>query len=253
MMRALVHDLCERCDHALKPILLVDGFEELPERERQVLEEDVLTQFLSRDCTRLIIGRRDEASLQSPTLRWTEGQYTLTVMNDADSDLQVRTRLQNWDKRPRRTKRAEHFPSADLIANFRARHPIPHYVWNHPGINTFLLERAVLHRHGSRAPLLDKQDLYDCILDVTATGGTWLSMQEFKLLVDLAELVDLDDTTKRLDDWLAGDLTRQLRITIDDERLAELFRRGIVVSVEQTARYKVADGLREALRAWQSL
>jgi hypothetical protein len=247
----LVTDLCERCD--LKPILIVDGFEEIDQPRRDWLEESVLAQFIGRSCTRIIIGWRDEFSLNSPALRWTEGKLTLTVMNDMDSDLQVRTRLQNWDKRPLRTKQTGYFPSADLIANFRARNPIFHYSWNHPGINTFLLERAVLNWHSSRPRLLDKQDLFDCILDITAIASARLSMHEFKLLVDLAELADPTDTTKLLDEWLEGDLTRQLKITIDDERLAELFRRGIVLNVELTARYKVADGLREALRAWQSL
>ncbi len=100
-------DLCERCD--VKPILVVDGFEEIDDHLREWLEENVLAQFISAACTRVIIGQRDEYSLNSPTLRWTETKETLAVMTAVESDSQLKTRLEKWTKRP------QHVPETNLL------------------------------------------------------------------------------------------------------------------------------------------
>ena len=239
----LATDLCERCD--LNPILIVDGFEEIDQQRRDWLEESVLAQFIGRSCTRIIIGRRDEFSLNSPALRWTEGKLTLTVMNDLDSDLQVKTRLENWRKRPRHTQTTDYYPSADLIENFRARYPVLHYSWNHPGINTFLLERIVPRHQSGQDLYLTADDLHLCVTEVTSVNATPLSLPQMERLIAL--VLKLDER------WDSVDLMDGLQIVIEDDDLAELFRRGIVYNLEGTALYRVAEGIREVVTAWQEL
>ena len=241
-MYSLATDLCERCD--LMPILVVDGFEEIDQAWRDWLEESMLAQFISRDCTRIIIGRRDEFALNSPSLRWTEGKEILSVMDEAESGLQVKTRLKNWDKRKRRTHDTKYLPPTELIENLHTLYAIPPYAWNHPGINTFLLERIVpRHQAGSEA-YLTADDLRRCVLEIT-TATAQLSQPQLECLLAVATRLPLT--------WANEDLTDNLKIVIEDEDLAELFRRGIVFNIEGTPLYQVADGIRELIQTWQGL
>lgn len=242
MIHTLATDLCDVCDS--KPVLMVDGFEEINQQERDRLEWTVLEQFISRGCTRILIGQRDEFALNSPSLRWTEGKEILSVMDEKESDLQIKTRLEKWNAHPRHAGPIVNFPSADWLKNLREHNPLPPYDWNHPGLNTLLLERIVpRHQAGSEA-YVSVDDLRQCILEVTGSISPLSSSQ-----LDCLRAV----ATRLPPEWANEDLMDTLKIVIEDDNLSELFRRGIVFNIEGTPRYKVADGLRELVRAWQAL
>ncbi len=241
MLYTLATDLCERCD--LDPILIVDGFEEIDERLRDWLEESVLAQFIARSCTRIIIGRRDEYSLNSPTLRWTETKEALPVMESDESTSQLTTRLTRWTSRPQYVPQTNLLPpSPDLVGTLGLQNAIPPYAWNHPGINTFLLDRVVPRHQAGLDARLTADDLHRCVIEVTCASEA-LSAAVLERLITIA--MNLPEK------WVSDDLMDKVKIVIEDALLAELFRRGIVFNIDGTAQYTVAAGIRELVQAWQ--
>ncbi|HSD85660.1 MAG TPA: hypothetical protein VLG46_17490 [Anaerolineae bacterium] len=246
MWDTLVHDLCANCSQ-VTPTLLVDGFDEVTEQQRLDIEERLLAIFARRSCTRLLISRRDENALQSYELRWKECTEAIQVLSAEEARAQIKTRLDHWQNRPRHTQQTGLLPvSSDLLADLNLLETIPPYAWNHPGLNTLLLERAVYRRLMGLSPLLTKQDVHACLSEVTAAGGVPLSAIEFRRLAELANTPGLPD------EWTERDL-QQLKMTIDDTALKVLFDRGIVVNIEKTPRYTIASGLREIVQAWVRL
>jgi hypothetical protein len=237
MLQTLVRDLCERCAAALMPVLIVDSFDEIPDAKRDEWEERVLASFISRRCTRILLGRRDEYALQSPTLRWNENKDHLPVMTPAEGDDQL-------DRRCQYAERQQPAPSLPNDMLDRLKATTPKYPWNHPGINTYLFELAVPRQREGELPLLVAEDLHQCIIEVTRTHAP-LAEEVFTFLVSLANQLD--------DEWTADDLMNALKVSMEDSRLRELFNRGIVFNIEITSRYQVGDGLRELLRAWQAM
>jgi ABC-type nitrate/sulfonate/bicarbonate transport system ATPase subunit len=247
MLDTLVDDLCRQCSR-VAPILLVDGFDEVTEQQRLDIEERLLAIFARRGCTRVLISRRDENALHSYELRWKERTETIEVLSPEDAQAQLRTRLDHWQKRPNRTGQTGYFQiSSELLADLDLFATIRPYAWNHPGLNTLLLERAVIHRVAGQFPLLTKLDVHDCLSEITASNGIPLNPVELRRLAELA------DTPGLPPEWTEHELHGVLKLTIDDPALKELFDRGIVVNVEKTPRYTIAPGLREIVKAWVQL
>jgi hypothetical protein len=83
------------------------------------------------------------------------------------------------------------------------------------------------------------------VTEVTSVNTTPLSLPQMERLIAL--VLKLDEK------WDSVDLMDRLQIVIEDDDLAELFRRGIVYNLEGTALYRVAEGIREVVKAWQEL
>ena len=246
VLDTLTADLCAACaDHA--PTLIVDGFEEIDAEQRLKTEERILAIFTRRSCTRLLIFRRDENALQSTELRWKERKLALNILEATESQDQLKTRLDYWSNRPNRLHATGPLPiTSAILADLELPNSLPPYDWNHPGLNTLLLERAVYHYQLGQRPLISKVDADECLRTVTATNGVPLTNPEFKRLTDLANTGELGD------EWTERDLYR-LNITIDDTALKTLFERGIVINRERTPRYLIAPGLRQMVQAWTRL
>ena len=88
-------------------------------------------------------------------------------MTAVESDSQLKTRLEKWTKRPQHVPETNLLPpSPDLVVTLGLQNAIPPYIWNHPGINTFLLD-LVVSRYQARqdagltarsAPVSDRSD-----------------------------------------------------------------------------------------------
>lgn len=225
---SLVNDLCGPCQPMPPPVLLVDGFEEVADDQRERLEERIFKRFLFRDCTRMIVSRRDEFSLTNSVLRWNERKEQIGVLQSLQGQEQLRRRA---DKD--RT-------TLDLNTLIRS---IPPYKWNHPHINTFLFER-IKQRQPST---LNATDLRECIDEVIRP--TMLEPAAFGLLDGLAHL-RLSPQAPPVDDWTEKNLRdSELQIGLEDKDLSRLFDAGLVHQKKGTQRYMVGDGLRELLRA----
>lgn len=245
MLDALAADLCRDCAD-LTPLLIVDSFEEVDDLLRLEIEEGLLAVFARRSCTRVVIFRRDEYALQSNDLAWNERRLMLEELKDSEPKQQLQKRLDNW------SVLAPQQPgvTSQLLTDLKLTDQLWPYQWNHPGLNTHLLKRAVQHHQLGVQPLITKEIVKECLLAVTvavAAGGltSLLSDAQFQLLVALASQFDSD--------WTERDLYQNLKVPIDDLRLKALFERGIVAHREKTARYYITPGLREMAKAWARL
>lgn len=172
-------DLLPRTAAALvaqAPVLLVDGFDELPERRRRWLEVNVLLPFLfpgsDSPMTRAIIGRRDEAALDEAILRWEDEVSELEGLDHQPGQpaLQVRRRLATVEGRSTAVARAllewPDAPEEALVlatgmdetqraARKALGDSLRPLLTSNPYVNLLLLQAAL--RHGDAA--LDTADL----------------------------------------------------------------------------------------------
>jgi len=223
-LERFAQDLCEMCKPWPPPILMVDGFEEVSEKLRSEIENDLLVPFLAQPCTRVILTRRDDYALQNPDLRWNEQLIILGIFPPQDGREQLEKRLE-----------AQH--GLTLALKFPLLlESIPPYKWDHPSINTVLLDRIAKQYIAGHEPHLSRQDLRDCLDEIV-----WpftLSKAARQLVCELAKLKD---------EWTEKDLSKLLGINLSDPELNELFGMGIVQ--EASPRYKLADGIRELIKA----
>jgi hypothetical protein len=244
MIAKLVQDLCEHYHGAPPTLLIVDSFEEVDEASREELEDKILFPVIDRDCTRLLISYRDDLALPG-VLKWKESRFKLMVMEGPEAFSQLDTRIQNWSNLPIPVPVADSLP-ANLLAQLGLPAMLPPYLWNHPGINSILLGCVVTRwQLKSASLLLQAEDLKHCIGEITQSGGNILDEDYIRLLTRLA--IELGD------DWTSDNLREQLKTSLEDKRIDEFFRRGIVFNIEGTSRYMIADGLRELLRASQAM
>jgi hypothetical protein len=237
LLSLLITDLCENCDPDLKPIFMVDNFEDISARQRDWFEKAWLEPIISRPCTRIIIGRQDEFSMTLSALRWTEDKLDLTVFTEGAGTQQLATRLTNRPKSPHLAPLPKTLTPDSLLKQ------IPPYQWNYPGINSVLLERVVARSQDGKPSSLETEDLDQCIRQVTGIPES-VFPPSFNLLVKLV--------TQLPEQWTTIDLDKR-QIADEDPLLAELFERGIVVNVPNTPTYQVAAGIRELVQAWYNL
>jgi len=236
ILDALVDDLCGSCQPMLAPILLVDGFEEVSDEVRADFEAKILRRFLGRGCTRLIIARRDEYALSNQFLRLNEHREWLGGLEDQEGTEQIRRRDAMLTP-----------PLPNLAALMTS---IPHYEWNHPHINSTLFQYST-NRPGDK---LDSNNLKACLEEIILPEK--LAQSEFELLVILAHLgATPDSDTPPLDFWTDLDLAKWTGRRPDDPDLVRLFLLGLVLPAPERFLFarKVADGIRELIRAWKKL
>jgi hypothetical protein len=236
VLQSFVRDLCEYCQPASPPILIVDGLDEVgDENQRRRLEMNVLVSFLGKDCTRLLLTRRDENELElSSALRWNEGTLPLDSLQPPDDIKQLQTRAT--------ARYPAMFPFLTSLVAL-----IPPYKWQHPHVNASLLDRAATNQANGKNPLLNATDLRDVLDDIVKPAV--LGRATFERLDQLAHL-KRNPGLGLLDEWSAEDI-RPLGFDLNDVELYRLFELGIVV--EAPPRHKIADGIRELVRAWRAM
>lgn len=153
----LLDDLCENCIPALRPLLIVDGFDELSDDERQILESHLLQSFWRNECTRIAIAFRDELSLYNSRLRRVEDRMNLNVFIPQYGEEQLQKRVE----KDKITK----LSITDL------RPLIPLYTWTHPEVNCNLYEIAKQKIKNNKDLSFTADELRD----------SWLSLVKDKL------------------------------------------------------------------------
>lgn len=226
MFRQFVTDLCRLCAHH-SPILIVDGYDEVTTvLERVFLQEHIFSNFLSDDCTRLIVARRDQPGqgfVSHPILGSWDTAVPLPAFEPRQSREQIEQIITKRDK-----DKAPEDPELD-------QHLQP-YLTGNPFINTQLYERT------KNKPLAvpDKADLEACLAAVLARAGLDYPSHA-GLLATIAG--KLEPT------WTAQQLRNKGNITLGAHpKLENLFQAGLLAHIEGTSRYKMDEGLYQLLQ-----
>ncbi len=103
-------------------------------------------------------------------------------------------------------------PSPDLVVTLGLQNAIPPYIWNHPGINTFLLDLVVSRYQARQDAGLTADDLRRCLIEVTSARKP-LSEDELVRLIAIA--------TNLPEKWDSDELMDKVKIVIEDFHLAE--------------------------------
>jgi hypothetical protein len=227
----LLEDLSKNCSPTLRPIILVDAFDELLPNEGRELEKHLLEPFWANSTVRIVIAFRDELSLVSPTLRRGEERMRLEAFSEPEGRRQLDKRLKLKDESLRVS--LEDF--LDLVDP---------YTLNVPALNLILLRRIRQNEQANRSPLLLADDLRASWHELV---GEKLTQQPFSvdtLESDLWKIVRIPETSWNLETFaeVCGYTVYKALQHIDS-----LITLG-VVNQTRRQRYQVIDGLREILR-----
>lgn len=241
MLEALVRCLCsDPCRHQMPaPLMIVDGFEDLTDPNLQrFLEEHLFSCYHGVTCTRIIIALRDNYSLKHPSLRRDETQIPLGPLNTAVNNHEGQAQVILRDE-------ISSHPLKDVSQLLTT---VPPYNWNHPQINSELYRRCCLNGAKSNDLLLTCEDLIACLEEIAKP--VTLGQTTLNRLVALAHL-KASQPDEFLDIWTDYDMFLQLGIRAADPDIEQLFRIGFITPIPKGPTRKIADGVRELIRAWK--
>lgn len=247
----LVTATCQRCELRLRPVVLVDGYDDIEAIQAEVLSDQLLTSFISDECWRMIIARRAERSLLAYKLKNNSDRE----VGDRLRELFSISRNIGFARQQFRQFLEAHRPDIEvedesLVAWFGA---LKEYHWGHPFINAFLFD-AALRDAKPPLPSLTKKDLEDCFR-ATVQRRIYSSEQSPSTGILPRDNTDiLKKISNELDEtWTDQDLDETLGIKLGNES-ERLFESGIIIRApDYSSRYKIADGLRELLREIKAL
>lgn len=233
MVTILVKILCE--DLKQRPVLFVEGYDEVEHALAFRLTNDLLYTFLSQPQTRIVMGRRDLKLQDVDLLRWSD-QYVI-LESDAEGTIQFQSLLKLFAN-------ADHLPLEKLPA---LKLQVPDYGWNHYFINGYLFSTALSRPTASFDALITAADREACCQDLILRGGrrsmATLNLEFLPPLKKIAQQLARSWTEQELQSAL------QMRATA----IEHLFVYGAIShDPERTQRYRIADGLYELLRALPS-
>lgn len=214
--------LCDRLD--LRPVLFVEGYDEVEEPLAVTFAEDLLYPFITKSTARVIMGRRDENLDGVDVLRWTEEAQQLEAAITPGDQLERLIQAQ--------------YPGMMLqLAEIEAL--VPNYGWNHPYINAYFFHCALskTDRPLNRRILEDDQRV--CCRQLIERGSRPpLDEDQFKLLCRIAH--DLGR------EWTEEEFEQTLQMRLDQIEL--FFEYGAIRQTSQTShRYHIVDGLYQLL------
>ncbi|GIK43241.1 MAG: hypothetical protein BroJett011_70740 [Chloroflexota bacterium] len=227
----LLEDLCEHSNPPLRPVLMVDGLDELAPKTAEVLQKVFLESFWDKPQLRMIISFRDEFSLTSHTLRLGEERMSLTAFTPPTGKEQLRKRVTSEAPSILFQKDLK-----DLVAL------IPQYTWTNPGLNTCLYTKAKKRRVNGQTPLLTVADLNECWLGPIKAKSKELSVTLSELESNL-KIVSAEDT------WTVETFSQicGYSLVVAHKHIQELIALSLVTNEKQ--KYKIVDGIRELIRA----
>jgi hypothetical protein len=228
MVEVLAEQVCEQL--VLRPVLLVEGYDEVDSRQAVQIARDLLYPFVGKHQTRIVMGRRDTKLRDVDELRWKEIQVTLEV------DAILQTQLVHFQQ--------QFFPDRPLALTNRIaemQQLVPGYVWNHHYINAFLFNVALLRANDPNAILITVDDRYQCCWELIHRGGVRngeLDQKEFQYLKQIAHELERS--------WSETALQQALGLRL--KNIDSLFVYGTIYRDRTTAqRFRIADGLYELL------
>lgn len=167
MIEILGENICSS-EELLRPIVIVDGYHEVPEDYQKLISKQIIEVFLARDCFRIIITLPDMWMLQSDRLRMNEQKLFIGRITDNTFAEEQMTSLAK-----------KYYPGVKNITEWMET--LKFYKWNNPLINSILLSKAY-DENKQVLKLLVGKDLVACIWDVFPA----LAYQEFDFLVEVA-------------------------------------------------------------------
>ncbi|CAG0962189.1 hypothetical protein ANRL3_00951 [Anaerolineae bacterium] len=244
----LINDLCLHCDLHPTPIVVVDGYEEVEEKIRQDVDEQILERFFNRpECIRMLIALRDEGSIDSFVLRKNQCLPSLPLDALADPTMQFSEFVKKHYPQVQNLTFGQ-LKALPLIQGHESGLPrITSYNWDHPYINAFLFNRALSRAMGSPASVLTRNDISECISNLIRRPDQNGHSRYMPLTLDV--LGCLTKIAQSLDKEWTSDELESLDLDINDDRINQVFQYGIIFNSTNSAqRYKVSDGLWELLR-----
>jgi hypothetical protein len=239
MVRQMVEVLVEPvCEHAgFRPVLLVEGYDEVANRQAVQIARDVLYPFAGKPQARIIMGRRDTKLRDVDELRWKEKQVILAV-NATPREQFARFREENFPDIP--DSIIDRLPEIQQL--------VPGYAWNPYYINAYLFNVALSRLESAPAEpiavedLITVEDRENCCWELINRGGPRAGGN-----IDQKQFHQLKQIAQRLErSWSEAILQQNLSIRLKD--LESLFVYGTIYRDHATAqRYHVAEGLYELL------
>lgn len=224
----LLEDLCVNCNSALRPVLIVDAFDELLDNERRELEKHLLERFWYNPSVRIIMAFRDELRLTSPPLRRGEERTHLGAFTPTLGQEQLQ-------------RRAEFYQ--DSLSPQELPPLVPSYNWTHPYINTRLYEILKQKKLANQSLRLAREDL----------RRSWLSLIEGKLQQKFLSpgLIekDLQAITAKVDAWTLETFAQVCGYNLSTafNHLQDLMALSLITG--ERGKYRVVDGIREIIQA----
>jgi len=238
-IEALVEMLCN-CDLPHSPVLIVDGYDEITERQAETLSLRLLHPFLGRPCTRLILAHRAEWPVKD-ILSYKRERFFLSEKDPLSRQFALEQFERLFEQRYPGHPPLN--PSDWMDSQCR------YYCWNHPFINRFLFECGLASQDVPSLAPLTPQNFVDCCKAVIERPDAQgkprypaLTDEEFGLLHQLA--------TQFSEKWTETKVASEMGISLMliDARFTRLFNAGVIVNLSPSPFYQVADGIREILR-----
>ncbi len=232
------NDLEEHCDFRFAPLIFVDGYDEINEAQRSILDDQILERLIGNRSLRMVIAYRDGMALHSFLLRTEQAFF-----EKKPPAIELAVAREQFAKfKERFYPNATHLTERNVGAWIDT---FPNYTWERFYINTYLFWCAL--KHTDPIPALDQlvtaAELKECFValierrDRPPSGIPPVSDAVFHTLYQIA--------TRFAAEWSTGELRDELDMGIDDERIERLFQYGVLESSKQ--RYRIVSGVRELM------
>ncbi|GAB4579064.1 MAG: hypothetical protein Fur0022_18020 [Anaerolineales bacterium] len=227
-LEKLVEALCRDCADPA-PVLIVDGYEGLSPEEGDWLQEYFLKPVLTRQCSLLIITRRDEKWLEMSSMRLitSEDALMLQPLSEAHGKEQIQKRL------------AHKSPALNPSVLQAVYNSIPRYKQTHPKINSVLMDLAIEKEKAGQPGTLTYQDMQNCIRNFTLPLN--ISDDARSKLEKLAKVFPGEFSLHELFD--------HMQINLND--LQELFELGLLQN--GISKHTIPEGIYELAKAMANL
>ncbi len=238
-VEAIVSYICSCYAHE-DTLIFIDGLDEISLELEKQIEKKVLMPMVrfSESCFRIIITRRYRLNLDY--LRERDTRIDMSVFKNAAGDVNLPSQA---DQQLR--KLYSRYPKINqLKADITDRIGARAYLWNHPFINHFLIDRLndKIEEDEINA-CINSGEIRECCLALINRPSEFDHEPTRTLIFEDGNLDQLKILSSQLEgSWTDGDS----RVDIDDADLIKYIKMNIVY--RDVSSYSIADGLRELLR-----
>jgi hypothetical protein len=240
-IQQLVEIVCGGDAHC-KVLLIVDGYDEVPETHQEFFADTVLVPFNLKECTRTLIAYRDQSGFSQLELRLNQEIFPL-----ADNDpLNPVEQFEGFRREYRHG-----LAGAPQVQFEDLRRQLVYYQWKNPFANYFLFDKALARVDGA---LIDFQSdtIKACIHALLERPYTDLDDAQIRLRYPQIEENDYQKLVKLADlgeDFTVEEIARELHIAVfTDEFIKNLISLyGVLLYVEGTQKYRLVDSIRTLL------
>jgi hypothetical protein len=242
----LVNTLAPRPEFINGVLVLVDGYDEIPESQRDWLSERILSRFINNNFHKfqLIIPLRDPTGLY---------QYDLNMQQQIEPLLKEEDPLIDPYRQLTRYCEMNHIglPSPEVFHAWQEA--LPFYTWENPYVNIFFASTCINNPAELRPITAD--DVRNCVKSVLERPDPNRINHAHYPPVTPAHLHRLYDLANCLDpEFTADDLDVNLHISFTDDLIKQFIEvYSVLGQVRNTQRYTLVRFLRDLLNALEVL